>query len=73
MRTNFGKPEGKRPLRRHRHRWVDNTELDLRETVLECMDWIHLAQDMAGYRVLVNTVMNLRVSIKAGNLLARQA
>jgi hypothetical protein len=26
-----GKPEGKRPLRRPRRRWVDNIEIDLRE------------------------------------------
>jgi hypothetical protein len=25
------KPEGKRPLRRPRHRWVDNIIMDLRE------------------------------------------
>jgi hypothetical protein len=26
------------------------------------MDWIELAQDMAQWRALVNTVMNLRIS-----------
>jgi hypothetical protein len=26
-----GKPEGKRPLGRTRHRWVDNIKIDLRE------------------------------------------
>ena len=26
-----GKAEGKRPLERHRHRWEDNIEMDLRE------------------------------------------
>jgi hypothetical protein len=26
-----GKPEGKKPLARPRHRWVDNIEMDLRE------------------------------------------
>jgi hypothetical protein len=25
------KPEGRRPLGRHRHRWEDNTKMDLRE------------------------------------------
>jgi len=25
----MGKPEGKRPLGRHRHRWEDNTKMDL--------------------------------------------
>jgi hypothetical protein len=27
----FRKPEGKRPLRRHRRRWEDNIKMDLRE------------------------------------------
>ena len=27
----MGKPEGKRPLRRCRHRWEDNIKMDLQE------------------------------------------
>ena len=27
----MGKPEGKRPLRRRRHRWEDNIKVDLQE------------------------------------------
>jgi hypothetical protein len=30
-RIFVGKPEGKRPLRRPRRRWVDNIKMDLRE------------------------------------------
>jgi hypothetical protein len=30
-RILVGKPEGKRPLRRPRRRWVDNIKMDLRE------------------------------------------
>jgi hypothetical protein len=30
-RLLVGKPEGKRPLARPRHRWVDNTRMDLGE------------------------------------------
>jgi hypothetical protein len=30
-RILVGKPEGKRPQRRSRHRWVDNIRMDLRE------------------------------------------
>jgi hypothetical protein len=30
-RVLVGKPEGKRPLGRHRHRWEDNTKMDLEE------------------------------------------
>jgi hypothetical protein len=29
-RISFGNPEGKRPLGRPRHRWVDNIKMDLR-------------------------------------------
>jgi hypothetical protein len=37
--------ERKRPLVRHKRRWKDNIKMDLREMELECVDWIHLAQD----------------------------
>jgi hypothetical protein len=30
-RMLVGMPEGKRPLGRSRHRWVDNIKIDLRE------------------------------------------
>jgi hypothetical protein len=55
-----GKPEGKRPQGRPRRRWEDN-RMDLREIGWGGMDWIDLAQDRGQWRVLVNTVMNLRV------------
>jgi hypothetical protein len=38
----MGKPEGKRPLRRPRHRWEDGIR---RETGWGSVDWIWLAQD----------------------------
>jgi hypothetical protein len=60
-RILVGKPEGKRPLGRRRCRWVDNIKMDLREIEWGGMDWIDLAQDRDQWRVLVNTVMNLRV------------
>jgi hypothetical protein len=60
-RILVGKPEGRRPLGRHRHRWEDNIIMDLREIVWGGMDWIVLAQDRDQWRALVNTVMNLRV------------
>jgi hypothetical protein len=44
-RILVGKPEGKRPLRRSRHRWVDSIKMDLREIVWDGMDWIDPAQD----------------------------
>jgi hypothetical protein len=40
-----GKPEGKRPLRRSRCRWMDNIKMNLLETGLGGVDWIGLAQD----------------------------
>jgi hypothetical protein len=40
---------------------MDNIKMDLREIGWGCMDWIDLAQDRDNWKVLVNTVMNLRV------------
>jgi len=56
-----GKPEGKRPLGRHRRRWEDNIKMDLQEVRCLSMDWIELALDRVGWQALVNAVMNLRV------------
>jgi hypothetical protein len=55
------KPEGKRPLRRPRCRWMDNIKMDLREIGCGGMDWIDLTQDRDKWRALVNAVLNLRV------------
>jgi hypothetical protein len=33
-----GKPEGKRPLGRPRHRWVDNIKMDRREIRWDGLD-----------------------------------
>ena len=55
------KPERQRPLRRPRHRWEDNTKMDLQEVGWGGMDWINLAQDMDRWPALVNVVMNLWV------------
>jgi hypothetical protein len=45
-----GKPEGKRPLGRPRHRWVDNIRMDLGEVGWGDVDWIGLAQDRNRWR-----------------------
>jgi hypothetical protein len=44
-RLLVGKPEGKRPLGRPRHRWVDDIKVDLLEIGVSVVDWIGLAQD----------------------------
>jgi hypothetical protein len=56
-----GKPEGKIPLGRPRHRWVDKIKMDLRGIGWDGVDWIDIAQDRDQWRALVNMVMNLRV------------
>ena len=60
-RVLVGKPEGKRPLGRPRHRWEDNIKMDLQEVGCGGMDWIELAQVRDKWRALVNAVMKLRV------------
>jgi hypothetical protein len=60
-RLLVGKPEGKRPLGRLRHGWIDNIKVDISEIGLRVVDWICLAQDRYSWRTFVNVVMNLRV------------
>ena len=43
-RVLVGKPEGKRPLERPRHRWEDNIKMDLQEVGCGVMDWIEVVQ-----------------------------
>jgi hypothetical protein len=54
----MGKPDGKRPLGRPRHRWEDNIKMNLQEVGI---DWIELAEDRDRCHALVNALMNLRV------------
>ena len=51
-RVLVGKPEGKRPLRRPKRRWVDNIRMDLPEVGCGCMDWIGRAQDRDRWRTM---------------------
>ena len=57
----MGKPEGKRPLGRHRRRWEDNITVVLQEVECGVMDWIELAQGKDRWWALVNAIMNIRV------------
>jgi hypothetical protein len=56
-----GKPEGKRPLERPRHRWEDVIKMFLRETGWGGMEWLHLAQDRDHRWPVVNAVTNFQV------------
>jgi len=53
-----GKPEGKRPLGRPRHRWKDNIKMDLQEVGCGGMDWIEMGQDRDRWQAFVNAVVN---------------
>jgi hypothetical protein len=56
----MGKPEGKSPPGRRRRR-LEIIKMDLREMGMGDMFYIDLSQDRDQWRILVNTVMNLRV------------
>jgi hypothetical protein len=56
-----GRPKGKRPLERRRHRWEDNMKLDCREIGIDGTNWIWLAQNRVQWQAFVNLVMNLQV------------
>ena len=56
-----GKPTGKRPLGRPRHRWEDNIRMDLEEIGINAGNWVDSAQDRDYWRALVNVALNLRV------------
>jgi hypothetical protein len=60
-RVLVGKPEGKKPFGRPRHRWESNIKRDLQEVECVGKDWILLAEDRDRWRALVNAVRNFRV------------
>ena len=60
-RVLVGKPEGKRPLGRPRHRWEDNIKMNLQEVGGCRGGWMELAQDRDRQRTLVGTVRDFRV------------
>jgi hypothetical protein len=60
-RLLVGKQEGRSPLGRPRHRWLDNIRMNLVEVGWCDVDWIGLAQDRDRWRALVNSILNLPV------------
>jgi hypothetical protein len=55
-RVLVGKPEGKRPLGRPRHRWEDNIKMDLQEVGEGWGDCMELVQDRDRWWALMSTV-----------------
>jgi hypothetical protein len=51
-RVLVGKPEGKRPVGRHRRRWEDNIEADVQEVRWGGKNWIDLALDKTSVGLL---------------------
>jgi hypothetical protein len=63
-RVLVGRPKGKRPLGRPRHRWVDNIKMDLREKGIDGVNWIQLVQDRVQWQAFLSMVMNLWVPLR---------
>ena len=53
-----GKPTGKRPLGRPRHRWEENVRMDLKEISINTRKWVESAQDMDYWKALVNVAFH---------------
>jgi hypothetical protein len=68
-RSLVGRPEGRRPLGRPRHRWEDKIKIDIQEVGWGGMDWIDMAQDRERWWPLVSAVMNLQVPQTVENFL----
>ena len=56
-----GKPTGKRPLGRPRHRWEDNIRMELKEIGFNTRNWIDSDQDRDYLRALANGTLNFRI------------
>jgi hypothetical protein len=51
-RVLVGRPEGKRPLGRHKRRWEDNIKMNLRKIGVDVANWDQLAKDRVQWRLL---------------------
>jgi hypothetical protein len=68
-RILVGKPEGKGPIGRSRHRWMDDIKMDLREMGWGGMDRIDLAQDRNQWRSCCDHGNELSRSLKCWEVL----
>jgi hypothetical protein len=55
------RPEGNKQLAGPKRRWEHNIKMYLRYIRCGGAEWINLARDRNRWRVLLNTVMNVRV------------
>jgi hypothetical protein len=53
MLSLIGKPEGEGPLVRPRSRWKDDVRVDVKKTVCEIVDSVHMAQSLADVGTLM--------------------
>jgi hypothetical protein len=60
-RVLVGKPEGKGPLGRDKHKWEDDIKMDIQEVGCGGVDWTVMAQVRDRLRALVNGGLQLRV------------
>jgi hypothetical protein len=56
-----GRPEGKRPVGRPRHRCADYIEMDLQEIEWGGRIWIDVAEYMGRWTAVLNAAIKLRV------------
>ena len=56
-----GKPKGKRPLGRPRHRREDTIKMDLSQVGCDPGEWIDLAEERDQWRDYIRAVMSLQV------------
>jgi hypothetical protein len=66
-----GKSEGERPLETTAHQVEGNIKIDLQERGCGSVYWFDVARDGNKRRVVVNTVMNLRLPQNADNYWTR--
>ena len=58
-----GKPTGKRPLGRPRHRWETNIRMDLENIGINAGNWVDSAQDRDYWRALVNAPCSISYGV----------